>query len=686
MADDGVVGRGVYVTDGTVPGTRHVSDLEPLPALVEREGEVFVRVGSEAWFVADGPAGTALYATDGTSVRRMLDLSSLQAPRLAPGLSAGRAVVAVEGGVIHETDGVTLSLRSVALVEPAAPRGTRLEATDLVAVEVLHDTARLTAASLHRAVDGRIRFPGTDVADGTEPWGTDGTIPGMCLVADANAGRDPSEPPALRSAPDGRVWFVAWTYEEGNELWSSDGTAAGTGVHPAIVGRDSGITNRLGVSFDFAPDGALLIGLRDAAGGVERRVYRAGSWSLLTDLAPGAANADSNPVLIGSAGGLLAVAGPDAAQQLIVLTTDGMEAGTRPLVTLPQVIARAFLTLDDAVLVGERTTLNTGNITPYRIVDGTRSALGSPVNGRFGLGREWEVLFLDGGGSSTALIVDSGTRRTVFDFAGQTRLAFAGHVGLAGDFACLGVLDTQSGHDLAIYDLRAKPPSLVRIADVVVGAATGLRVDAFAGNFVVQGLGQIHHVPANGPSTLPGVGTASIHGGVLDTHGDGQLWRSDPATRAARTPIATLPIPIDGVTAVAGDNVWGVTRCDRAFDRSPSWRISQATGLVELVSTGRFDVEDFALSGGRLFHADRELYAIDRPGASASTFGGSCSNTAPRLAVVGAPLLGRVVRLRGTLSSGSIGALALGVSSSISRERRARRSPVAGCTSAAGCR
>ena len=76
---------------------------------------------------------------------------------------------------------------------------------------------------------GKVFFPGTDSATGTELWTTDGTIAGTSMLMDIYPGANSSLPRYFGTMPGGKVIFAAFDDTGGySNPWVSDGTRTGT--------------------------------------------------------------------------------------------------------------------------------------------------------------------------------------------------------------------------------------------------------------------------------------------------------------------------------------------------------------------------------------------------------------------------------------------------------------------------
>lgn len=180
-------GDELWVTDGTVAGTRLALDLNPKRTVT---GGTIYGVGSEPqdltvlgdrilFFADDGEHGFELWSSDGTS----------------PGSGLVRDIVAGPGSSINTF------------------------VTNL-GVEPVNESTQLIAAS------GRAFFVVDDRVHGRELWVTDGYTEGTVMLRDIMPGPLGSNPSAL-SIVDGVLVFNACD-ELGCEVWTSDGTESGT--------------------------------------------------------------------------------------------------------------------------------------------------------------------------------------------------------------------------------------------------------------------------------------------------------------------------------------------------------------------------------------------------------------------------------------------------------------------------
>lgn len=214
-ADDGLIGREPWITDGTAAGTRLLRDVNPGaggPAgdpLGSSPGP-FVPLGARAWFAADdGISGRELWSTDGTPAGtvRVRDV------RPGPASSNPRDLVQAGTRLFFLADvGASDALWTI------SPQGR------VTRVRLLQSGQR---ASRLMAVGKHLFFVVDSAETGPELWTSDGTRPGTRMVDEISPGVLGSYPQEL-TAVDGLLLFAADDGVHGLEPWVTDGTAAGT--------------------------------------------------------------------------------------------------------------------------------------------------------------------------------------------------------------------------------------------------------------------------------------------------------------------------------------------------------------------------------------------------------------------------------------------------------------------------
>jgi ELWxxDGT repeat protein len=214
-ADDGMTGRELWRTDGTVAGTARVKDLRPGPSgsnvrwLLPSGGETFV-------FFAEQAAHTSLWRSDGT------EAGTLPVEHLGPLQQGARddRLVDVNG---------TLFFASI-----DGDSGSELWRTDgtaegTVRVKDLHPGLGSSSPAPRLATDTLVFFTADDGTTGRELWRSDGTEAGTFLLKDIAPGTECPQP-LLHTIVNGALYFSARDVEGcwQASLWTSDGTPEGT--------------------------------------------------------------------------------------------------------------------------------------------------------------------------------------------------------------------------------------------------------------------------------------------------------------------------------------------------------------------------------------------------------------------------------------------------------------------------
>ncbi len=214
QAESTPLGNGLWITDGSLQGTRMLAPLGR--GSMRRATDPLVHDG-RLWFEWDDGSGPTLWRTDGTtsgtgpvsgwpSGQRFLPKAAIH------GAMYGWGGNGTEGWEPWISDGTAAGTVRLADVAPGFAGSDPTHFTPL----------------------GRgVFFVASSPQTGAEPWFTDGTPAGTRLITElvplAAHGRI-SEATSLAD----RVLFVANTSATGWRLWTSDGTATGTSPLPAL--------------------------------------------------------------------------------------------------------------------------------------------------------------------------------------------------------------------------------------------------------------------------------------------------------------------------------------------------------------------------------------------------------------------------------------------------------------------
>ena len=213
-ADDGVVGRELFATDGTAAGTSLVKDIN---ANISANPRNLVVVGGVIYFVVeDDKVGPELWKTNGAAAGTVL-VKNIP-PDSSSFFPVDLDLTAVGSTLYFHTYG-DINGREL----------WKSDGTDAGTVLVKDIRPGLGSASPDNltAVGSTLYFSANDGTNGTELWKSDGTAAGTVLVKDIRPGSGSASPGNL-TAVGSALYFSANDGSNGTELWKSDGTAAGT--------------------------------------------------------------------------------------------------------------------------------------------------------------------------------------------------------------------------------------------------------------------------------------------------------------------------------------------------------------------------------------------------------------------------------------------------------------------------
>jgi len=209
-ADDGVVGRELFATDGTTANTFLVKDIN---TNTNANLHNLVAVGGVTYFVVmDVTRGDELWKTNGTTV------GTVMVKNIWPGSGGGNLdkLTAVDGTLYFNANDGTNGW------ELWKSDGT---AAGTVMVKDIWSGLSGSFPNHLTAVGRTLYFNANDGTNGRELWKSDGTATGTVMVKDIQSG--PSVPDNL-TAVGGTLYFGADDGANGRELWRSDGSVAGT--------------------------------------------------------------------------------------------------------------------------------------------------------------------------------------------------------------------------------------------------------------------------------------------------------------------------------------------------------------------------------------------------------------------------------------------------------------------------
>jgi len=228
FASDQNHGFELWGSDGTDLGTQMVKDIMPGP--VSSSVDLYLtRAGSYIYFAAtDGRHGTELWRSDGT------DTGTVLVKDINPGTQNGNPVyLFADSEVVYFA--ANDNIHGYGLWKS---NGTE---DGTVFLKNVAPTADGGDSIPYVKFKGEIYFAGYSLDNGTELWKTNGTTAGTVLVKDINPGK-PDGSPSHFCVYNEHIVFSANTRAFGRELWQSDGSEAGTmmvkDIRPGKEGSD----------------------------------------------------------------------------------------------------------------------------------------------------------------------------------------------------------------------------------------------------------------------------------------------------------------------------------------------------------------------------------------------------------------------------------------------------------------
>lgn len=316
QANDGINGNELWISDGTVAGTRLVADIYP-GASGYTYTNYGISLGNKVIFRSrDATSGYEPFVTDGTKAGTML------LKDVYPGTGNGYLYYPCATGktawfascngsssyAIYQTDGT--------------PAGTKLYS---------QTTVSTSAPSYLYETGGKVFFYGRDVTGGTgyEICVTDGTTAKTFL--DTWPGTNSGYGYYISPIAPGLFGYAASDGKAGRELWISDGTLANTkmiDINPPVPG----VTASDNVNYVETLFGNLIFAASDgtSAGNSGTELYisdgTAAGTKLLKDIYPGTSS--SNPSYMCRLGNYVYFRADDGKNGTELWRTDGTAAGT----------------------------------------------------------------------------------------------------------------------------------------------------------------------------------------------------------------------------------------------------------------------------------------------------------------------------------------------------------------------
>lgn len=211
VAGEDQYGVEIYATDGTVPGTALLKNINttvnptPPPNDMDAWPQPLRSAGILAYFGAFQDAGPAgIYRSDGTPAGTYRLRNDVTLSWEIQGMDAG---VAYFGGDDGSGTGIELW---------------RTEGSDATTqlVRDIYPGTDSSGPGFFANVDGTLFFSADDGVNGLELWMSDGTETGTVMVADINPGSSGADPRYMTDV-GGRLFFRATDGVNGTELWAA---------------------------------------------------------------------------------------------------------------------------------------------------------------------------------------------------------------------------------------------------------------------------------------------------------------------------------------------------------------------------------------------------------------------------------------------------------------------------------
>jgi len=318
------LGRELWTTDGTVAGTRLLTDI--CAGACSSIGSIWPvlafqnRIYFGAW---DDPHRGELWISDGTAAgtRMVRDI--------VPGQDSSFPFdfFTVGGKVLFTAQGPARAFRQIWKTD-----GTAAGTVELSGFTVPNFIPQGLQGA---ATPARLLFTADDGVHGKELWMTNGTAAGTRLVANLDGVDHGGSKPNGLMAAGGILYFFADDGVHGSELWKSDGTGPGTElVHEFLPGP--GALSRFRTFSAHADLGGTLL-FSAELGSVSALWRTDGTDAGTYALTPDGVQVDEFPSnsVFGAAGGQVFFLATRPASGKELWVSDGTLAGTRELDLLP---------------------------------------------------------------------------------------------------------------------------------------------------------------------------------------------------------------------------------------------------------------------------------------------------------------------------------------------------------------
>ncbi len=308
-ADNGIVGRELWKSNGSAEGTELVKDILTFGS---SNPSNLTNVNGTLYFTAIGfGSGNELWKSDGTADGTVL------VGDVRGGIAGSNPanLVNVNGKLYFTADDGTNGRELWTL-------GGRSGAFPIRVKDIRPGAIGSSPANLFNH-NGQLYFTANDGTNGVELWKSDGTSAGTVMVRNIRSGAASSDPNALMNV-NSTLYFVANDGSSGRELWKSDGTSAGTVLVKNIA---AGSSSSLPESLTNV-NGTLFFRAVDSASGAE--LWKSDGTSagtvMVRDIVPGAVG--SLPGGLTNVNGTLLFRAANSSGDVELWRSDGTAAGT----------------------------------------------------------------------------------------------------------------------------------------------------------------------------------------------------------------------------------------------------------------------------------------------------------------------------------------------------------------------
>lgn len=298
VGDNDTLGRELYITNGTVAGTKLVKDINVGSAGSNPDN--FTVLNGKVYFTCVTPAyGRELWRTDGTAANTKL------VKDIMPGILGSNdvngyqmysngsyllfsALTSGKGFELWKSNGTTAGTANLMNISPgdssSKPAGftkfgnmvlffanTVLNGRELwktdgtpAGTSLVKDIGPASFGSVNTSApffifNNKAHFVANNIVNGDEIWMTDGTTAGTALMKDIAPGPTGSFAQIFNAVTIGsKFFFTAFNSTNGFEMWQSDGTGAGTSILKDIIpGSNSGFPIFL-LAYSWDSSGSFL--------------------------------------------------------------------------------------------------------------------------------------------------------------------------------------------------------------------------------------------------------------------------------------------------------------------------------------------------------------------------------------------------------------------------------------------